>query len=165
MIYVLEGNEAVFKTTIANKLSELTGYPVIKGSSFELSQKHNDELNFYFKSLLDLDDIIIDRFIYSNLVYADLYKDYSILTYEQVEVLEETMRKKSVKTVYLYADSEAIKERLRVRGDDYVEENMVDTINEKFNEVISDAKARITCYDTEIFTSDEISKELAEYVK
>lgn len=155
----------MFKSTTAEKLSNLTGYEVIKGSSFELSQCDNKTLNHYFNSLIALDDIIVDRFIYSNLTYASLYKDYSILNEQQVSEIERKMKRKKIKTAFLTASSETIKQRLSVRGDDYVNEDMVDTINEKFHEVIRNAKAPITWYDTEEFNSDEIAADLAEYVK
>lgn len=165
MIIQLEGNEAVFKTTIAEKLNKATGFQVIKGSSFELSKCTNDELYFYFKNLMAMDDIIIDRTIYSNLVYATLYDDYSILNEKQVEELEKMMKKKNVKTVYLIASSETIKARLRERGDEYVKEDEIDGIQDKYDEVMSNAKAPITWYDTEEFSSDEIVKELLKYYK
>lgn len=162
MIYFLEGNECCFKSTVAEKLHKATGFEIIKGSSFELSQKPNDELYFYFDSILNLDDIIVDRFIYSNLVYAYLYEDYSILSDKQVKQLQNKMNKKKVCTIFLTASDEVIKGRLRIRGDDYVNEDMISSINNKYIEVIKKARKNIgsITFNTEMFTSDEIVNQL-----
>lgn len=165
MIYVLEGSDCCFKTTIAEKLSKLTGFEVIKGSSFELSKCTNEELNFFFTNLMALDDVIIDRSIYSNLVYASLYDDYAILNEAQVAEIEKTAKRRNVKTVFLTASADTIKSRLSVRGDEYVKEDMIDKILHKYYEVMGDAKAPITWYDTEQFSSDEIVKDLLDYNK
>ncbi len=39
----------------------------------------------HFNKLADEDNVIIDRYIYSNLVYARKFNDYSILTEEQTK--------------------------------------------------------------------------------
>jgi cytidylate kinase len=75
MLIILEGNECNFKSTVAEKLSNLIGFNVVKGSSFEMSKTTNEELFNKFNQLSNLNRTIIDRFIYSNLVYASLYKD------------------------------------------------------------------------------------------
>lgn len=79
---ILEGTDCRYKSTIADKLSKELGYPVIKGSSFELAKSGNEKLFEHFNKLADEDNVIIDRYIYSNLVYAKKFKDYSILTEE-----------------------------------------------------------------------------------
>lgn len=114
-----------------------------------------------------MDDIIVDRFIYSNLVYASLYDDYSILNEDQVDDIQQVMNKKKLVTVYLTADDETIKERLRIRGDDYVVEDMVSNINEKYREVMQNAvtQVNINTYDTRLITSNQIAEELAAYIK
>lgn len=161
----IEGCDGTFKSTVAEKLSDMTGLEIIKGSSFELSQCANDKLNHFFTSLMSLDDIIIDRSIYSNLVYASLYKDYAILNPDQVNEIEKIMKRRKVKTAFLYASPEVVKQRLSERGDDYVKADMVDSILEKYFEVMRNAKSQIIWYDTEQFNSDEIANELYTYFK
>ena len=164
-VVVLEGSDASYKSTVAEKLSKMTGFPVIKGSSFELAQCSNDELYHFFTSLMSLDDIIVDRSIHSNLVYASLYKDYAILNDEQVAEIEKTIKRRNIKTVFLYASPEVIKQRLSVRGDDYVKQDMIEPILDKYFEVMNKAKVPITSFDTEQFNSDEIANELYTYFK
>lgn len=110
---ILEGNECCFKSTVASKLNEKLDYPIIKGSSFELAQCNNEELYKHFIEFAKNKNVIMDRFIYSNQVYATLYKDYAILTDTQRKSIEEMVFDKA-KVYYLYAPDEVIKKELRV---------------------------------------------------
>lgn len=159
MLIILEGNECCFKTTVAEKLSKQLNIPIIKGSSFEFSQCTNEELFKRFKELAELDNVIIDRFIYSNQVYATLYDDFAILTDEQRHYIEDMIRHKS-RVYYLFADNEVIEERITQRGDDYVDVSMVKKINEFYSEIMLDAMVRVISYDTNDWNSDEIVEEL-----
>jgi thymidylate kinase len=161
MIIILEGNECCFKTTVAEKLSKQLNIPVVKGSSFEYSKCTNEELFSRFKELAALDNVIIDRFIYSNRVYATLYEDYAILTKEQRMEIEDIIQHKST-VYYLFADDEIIKERISERGDDYVDISMVKKINNTYSGTMKDATIKIVSYDTEEWSSDEIVKEVAD---
>jgi thymidylate kinase len=158
-LIILEGNECCFKTTIAEKLSKLLNIPVIKGSSFEHSKCTNEELFNKFKEFADLDNVVIDRFIYSNKVYATLYEDFAILSNEQREKIEDLIKKKA-KVYYLFADDEIIKARITIRGDEYVNEDEVNAINHEFAQVISDSNLIIQWYDTFEWSSDEIVEEI-----
>ncbi|MFP9052259.1 hypothetical protein ACLI10_17330, partial [Enterococcus faecalis] len=80
----------------------------------------------HFNKLADEDNVIIDRFVYSNLVYAKKFKDYSILTERQLRFIEDKIKAKA-KVVYLHADPSVIKKRLRVRGDEYIEGKDIDS--------------------------------------
>ena len=155
MIVILEGNEANFKTTVADKLSKHLGLPVVKGSSFELAKCSNEELFEHFKGLGEMDNIILDRFIYSNQNYATLYKDYAILTDEQRTEIESMVKQKAT-VYYLHAGEEVIKSRINKRGDDYVDVSMVGAINMLYKEIMINSKLKVVFYNTEHWSSDEI---------
>ncbi|MBF8228955.1 deoxynucleoside kinase, partial [Bacillus subtilis] len=130
-LIILEGPDCCFKSTVAAKLSKELKYPIIKGSSFELAKSGNEKLFEHFNKLADEDNVIIDRFVYSNLVYAKKFKDYSILTERQLRFIEDKIKAKA-KVVYLHADPSVIKKRLRVRGDEYIEGKDIDSILELY---------------------------------
>ena len=136
-LIILEGNECNFKTTVAEKLSKKLGWEVVKGSSFEMSQCNNEELYQKFIDLTKLDNVIIDRFTWSNLVYASLYEDFSIITLEQAKEIQRLIVDKAY-VVFLHADHEVLIERIGVRGDDYVKTEKLESINKKYWEVIVD---------------------------
>ncbi|MCY7829833.1 deoxynucleoside kinase [Bacillus inaquosorum] len=158
-LIILEGPDCCFKSTVAAKLSKELKYPIIKGSSFELATSGNEKLFEHFNKLADEDNVIIDRFVYSNLVYAKKFKDYSILTEQQLRIIEDKIKTKA-KVVYLHADSKFIKKRLRERGDEYIEELDIDPILELYREVMSKAGLHTYSWDTGQWDSDEIVEDL-----
>lgn len=99
-LIILEGPDCCFKSTVAAKLSKELKYPIIKGSSFELATSGNEKLFEHFNKLADEDNVIIDRFVYSNLVYAKKFKDYSILTEQQLDLLRIKLKQK--RRLYTY---------------------------------------------------------------
>ena len=163
MLIILEGNECNFKTTVAEKLSKELNIPVVKGSSFELAQCNNQELYEHFLKLSQMDNVIIDRSWISNYVYATLYKDYAILTPEQRLEIEQRVYDKAL-LVYLYADEETIKSRLRERGDDYVEEKMIGTINKVYLEAIEQTELVVHSFNTSSYSSDNIVKQVEKLI-
>ncbi|MEH7689831.1 AAA family ATPase [Bacillus velezensis] len=158
---ILEGTDCCYKSTVADKLSKELGYPVIKGSNFELAKSGNEKLFEHFNKLADEDNVIIDRYIYSNLVYARKFKDYSILTEDQQREIEEKIRYKA-KVVYLYADPKVIKQRLLERGDEYINDRDIEPVLELYREVMSDVGLHTYSWDTEQWNSDEIVEGLIQ---
>jgi thymidylate kinase len=159
-VIIIEGSDCNYKTTVAEKLSKELGIPIVKGSSFEFAESPNEVLYERSMEIAKLDNVIIDRFIYSNRTYATLYKDYSILTNEQRQEIEDVIRHKAT-VYYLFADDEIIKGRITERGDDYVDVSMVKKINNLYSEVMMDAAVKISAYDTNDWSSDEIVEEIA----
>ncbi|CDH95445.1 MULTISPECIES: AAA family ATPase [Bacillus] len=152
---ILEGTDCCYKSTVAEKLSKELGYPVIKGSSFELAKNGNEKLFEHFNKLADEDNVIIDRYIYSNLVYARKFKDYSILTEEQQRAIEKKIRGKA-KVIYLYADPKVIKLRLLERGDEYINDRDIEPVLGLYSEIMSDVGLHTYSWDTRQWNSDEI---------
>lgn len=152
---ILEGTDCCYKSTVADKLRKELGYPVIKGSSFELAKSGNEKLFEHFNKLADEDNVIIDRYIYSNLVYAKKFKDYSILTEEQQRTIEEKIRDKA-KVIYLHADPKVIKQRLLERGDEYIKDRDIEPVLKLYRKVMSDAGLHTYSWDTEQWSSDDI---------
>ncbi|AZJ44229.1 AAA family ATPase [Bacillus velezensis] len=161
---ILEGTDCCYKSTIADKLSKELGYPVLKGSSFELAKSGNEKLFEHFNKLADEDNVIIDRYIYSNLVYARKFKDYSILTKEQQRVIEKKIRDKA-KVIYLHADPQVIKHRLRERGDEYINDRDIEPVLELYREVMSDVGLHTYSWDTEQWSSEEIAEGIIHLIE
>ena len=135
MIIVLEGCDCVGKTTFAEMLSEKTGYEVVKGSSFEISELGADGMFEHMMSLLDRDNIIIDRFFYSNLVYGKLY-DYPLMTIDQYIQLSIKLNKRAL-VIYLNAQPHVIAERMLSRGDDMIKVEDINKILDGYNKDIN----------------------------
>jgi thymidylate kinase len=135
MVIVLEGCDCTGKTTFAQELAKRTGYEIVKGSSFEIASLGQDGMFQHMMSLLDRDNIIIDRFFYSNLVYGFLYK-YPMMTPQQYMELSIKLNKKGI-VIYLQASPFVIKERMASRGDDMIKASEVDKILSEYSNTIN----------------------------
>jgi len=133
-IIILEGCDCTGKTTLANELAKRTGYEIVKGSSFEISQLGADGMFEYMMGLLDRDNIIIDRFYHSNYVYGFLY-DYPLLKASQFFELADKTDKRAV-VVYLHANERVIANRMVERGDKDINVQDVKNIIKRYNEII-----------------------------
>ncbi|WP_316274498.1 AAA family ATPase [Bacillus halotolerans] len=162
-LIILEGPDCCFKSTVAAKLSKELKYPIIKGSSFELATSGNEKLFEHFNKLAAEDNVIIDRFVYSNLVYAAKFKDYSIITEEQQRAIEEKIRHKA-KVIYLHADPKVIKKRLIDRGDEYIVNEDIEPILELYNQVIDNMGLHMNSWDTNEWNSDEIVEDIIHLI-
>lgn len=172
-IVIIEGCDAAGKTTLIDMLrQQLPDFVVKKGSSFEHSKCDQNELYFKFRELLGLevgsfvdDNIIFDRFIYSNEVYASLYDDYAILSDEQRRRLEEIIAHEAI-VVYLYASPIELQRRLNSRGDDYVKADRIPAILQKYNESLMKVHPRLDLisFDTEVNSTEQMVKVIIEEI-
>lgn len=162
MNILIEGSDGAGKTTTIDILKEVLDMPVVKGSTFEHAAHGNEFLFNKFYSFTDLDNYIFDRTHISNRVYAQLYKDYSILTPEQMKLAEEKLKPKSL-LFYLFADLDVVIERVSNRGDDYVELDMIKKIRDKYEKVLSETSLDVIRIDTTNKNPHEVAKEIVSY--
>lgn len=134
MIIIIEGVDCSGKSTFASKLAEKTGFEVIKGSSFEISELGSDGMYNYMMELLDKKDIIIDRFLWSNLVYGLLYS-YPMMLPEQYDALIDKLDRKAF-VIYLHAPEGVIRYRMGERGDDMVRQDEISPILTEYKNVM-----------------------------
>jgi thymidylate kinase len=154
---IFEGSDATGKSTLELELQNRLNWDIIKGSSFELAKCTNDELFNHFKEVtLNNPNAIIDRWAISNYIYADIFKDYTRITDQQLQYLESLIEANNDTLVYVRADPEVVKHRLRQRGDEYIEEDDVDSIIEAYDNLFHNAKFKYIEIDTSTGTDPSI---------
>ena len=117
MIIIVEGVDASGKDTFIENLVKLTGMKHVRGSSFEISQRGPEGMfKKWKKMLMEEDDIIINRFCYSNLVYGPMF-GYPTITREQAKEINELVNDRAI-VYYINADTDIIMDRISKRGDD-----------------------------------------------
>lgn len=152
---IFEGIDASGKDTTMEELNKYLDYEIIRGSSFELTGgKNEDELYETFDSLTGLDNIILNRYIYSNMVYATLFDDYSKLRASDAELIENKIKDKAT-IIYLYADKEVIAERFKSRGEEYVDESQIESILEAYREQLLNTELDVIMIDTGKFNTEQ----------
>lgn len=134
-ILILEGCDAVGKDTFAKILSKKTGYEIVRGSSFEISELGSDEMFRFSMELFDRKNIILNRSFYSNLVYGKLF-NYPMMSSEQYDELVYKLDEKRAIVVYLHAPQGVIEYRLDSRGDDAIKSKDVESIINKYKDVM-----------------------------
>ena len=158
MHLIFEACDAGGKTTTIEKLQEKLGWKVIKGSSFELAKLDSLGLIKAFHDMtLDnyKENVIFDRFIYSNEVYAKMFNDYTLLSDDVRRALEEDFPEQTY-IIYLYANPEIIKQRLLERGDDYISTDHVEKIMDGYSDAIDKTNIRVLFYNTGQRSADDI---------
>jgi len=155
MLIKVIGCDASGKTTFIKALSKELGYPIMKGSSFTQSKCSQEELFETFKKNQELENTILDRDFYCNKVYANLYKDYAMISDDQFKWLEYIADPKSL-LIYLYADAETLQLRLNERGDDYVKAERIPEILQGYEDVLKKSKVNYMSFDTSDIETDEM---------
>jgi len=165
MIIILEGCDCAGKTTFAEKLSERTGYEIVKGSSFEISELGADGMFKHMMELLDRKNIIIDRFFYSNAIYGDMY-GYPTMEVDQYVKLRNKMNEKAL-LVYLHAPTHILESRMRKRGDDMIKVEDIRDIKEYYRDVLQGllTPKTLLSLDTNESNFDIATSMVAEFVK
>jgi thymidylate kinase len=157
MSFYVCGCDASGKTTLEASLAKKTNLPIIKGSSFELAKCSNEELFNHFKKIaLSTKNLIVDRFAPCNVVYANKYSDYAKLTDEQFNYIMSILEVNNDVIVYVRADPEVVKHRLRQRGDEYIHEKDVDSIIKSYDNLFHNAKFKYIEIDTSTGTDPTI---------
>ena len=134
MNIIVEGVDGVGKDSFIERLAELTDKKVMRGSSFEISELGPEKMYEKLKEMITSnDDLIINRFFYSNAVYGPLY-DYPMLSHEQYVELNDLVCDDAI-VYYLVANTEIIKERINNRGDDKVKPEEIQGIKDAYTEM------------------------------
>lgn len=139
MIIIVEGPDGSGKDTFINNLEKLTDMRHVRGSSFEISQSGSKEMYRKWKDMLLKDNnIIINRFIYSNLVYGPMY-NFPTITKNLADKIQEIVNERAV-VVYINTDTDIIVDRIKSRGDEDIHSRDIKSIQLGYSELWSKYK-------------------------
>lgn len=153
MILILEGPDGAGKTTLANKISLMTGWK-IQHFSYPKNQDDIDKMYMmYVDAIKGAGNIIFDRCWYSDMTYGPVMRGAATITYPQMFDLERLVAKKGGMVVFCTDSKAALWQRISQRGDDYI------TSRDKFNEICDNYNGLFSCphiipvvkYDFEVF--------------
>lgn len=129
MVIILEGPDGGGKTTLATKLSLMTGYKV-KHYSYPKDQDEADAMFLgYCDDFVGASNIIVDRCWYSDLAYGPVMRGRATITYPQMYELEKMIAKRGGIIIYCTDTKAALWQRISKRGDDFIHDR------EKFNTI------------------------------
>jgi len=157
-VLIFEGCDASGKTTIQEILREIIRHAFLIHTSAPVKGNPKE----YFYNLLDkLTDfagiinqpLFFDRFHVGELVYGSIFRPETIddAVKEKMFRLEERLAEKEAKMVYITASPDTIVNRLKKRGDWYVQPSDVQRILDKYEQMLAKSRLPIFRLDT---TSD-----------
>lgn len=144
-IIILEGPECAGKTTLAKRLSEQTGYPIVHRSKPETDEERNNMLQMYYDAINEKRDVIFDRCWYSEMVYGKVMRDKTYIDKVDMDALELAMAKNGG-GIIIHCTDDILRlwHRCNDRGEDYVTDvDTLDAIRSRFEYVLHKIPHRI----------------------
>jgi thymidylate kinase len=123
MIYILEGADGEGKTTVAEYISKKTGAEIIHRKQPKTQKDKDDMLFQYICDIVfsNTKNVIWDRCFYSELVYGEIFRDGSVITHDQIRLLENLINANGGgMIIYCRSTIDEGFERATERGEDYV---------------------------------------------
>ena len=91
MIIIIEGPDGSGKTTLAEKLSRQTKYPIIHRSQPKTDEEKKTMMGEYLQTIRSGKNMIFDRCWYSEMAYGPVMRDVSVISYPEMYELEEQL--------------------------------------------------------------------------
>lgn len=128
MIIMLEGPEAAGKSTLGSNLSLSTGWPLVHRDKPKTAADRIEMMAYYTYAVTSKENLIFDRCWYSEIVYGNIMRDKSYISYDQMYFLEEQLAKRGGGLIIHCTDRiDLLWGRCQVRGEDYIKD--IDTLN------------------------------------
>jgi thymidylate kinase len=138
MILIIEGPDGSGKTTLANKLSKQTGYPVIHRVQPKTEEDKKRMMEEYLHILQSGKNAIFDRCWYSEMAYGPIMRDESVITYPQMYALEDQLAKRGGLIIYCTDKPDVLWRCATKRGEDYITDySTFVAICEAFDEIMN----------------------------
>lgn len=120
MIIIIEGPDGSGKTTLAEKLSRQTGFPVIHRTQPKSDEEKAKMMDSYLEVIKNGKNAIFDRCWYSEMAYGPIMRDASVISYPDMYRLEEQLAKRGALIIYCTDNPFVLWRRCTKRGEDYI---------------------------------------------
>ncbi len=161
----LEGVDGAGKSTVADAVEaeinkRFPGEPVTRLHSSQLERDPLDEYALDFESYVPGGGkhIIADRLHYGELIYGPLYRDESALDRAGFRWVEMYLQARGATVWHVSAALETVENRLRLRGEDYLESHHVERVWREFSSVAKTSLLHGGDAMTDEFTPDVIAE-------
>lgn len=139
MIIIIEGPDGSGKTTLANQLSKQTGYKVIHRVQPKTDEEKQIMMCEYLQTIRSGKNMIFDRCWYSEMVYGQIMRDDSVISYPQMYELERLLTKNGAMIIYCTDSKPILWSRCLERGEEYI------TNRETFDKIWEGYKQLFSC--------------------
>ena len=128
MIIIVEGPDLAGKTTLINQLNIKGEYDVVH---FDAPDDDFDYKADYL-NVLDKENVILDRYFFSEIVYSKVFERQCRLSAETMEKIKEKLKNKPHTLIYINPGIETLKRRYRERGDELITESQIEKIVKEY---------------------------------
>ena len=138
MIIIIEGPDGSGKTTLAEKLSRQTKYPILHRTQPKTDEEKKLMMGEYLQTIRSGKNMIFDRCWYSEMAYGPVMRDASVISYPEMYELEEQLAKCGAIIIYATGPKAALWQRCQKRGEDYItSRDNFNAICENFDKIMS----------------------------
>lgn len=141
MIIILEGENKTGKTTLAHYIRDNHNFKYVKCNQPKGSPY--DEYIGILEGLSYLDDLVIDRFCYGELVYGPIYRGKSALSEKELIKIESRLHVLEARLIYCKNSIEDIQKLFDKEKEEFANKDKVKETLELYDEVISCANIPI----------------------
>lgn len=120
MIIIIEGPDGSGKTTLAEKLSRQTKYPILHRTQPKTEEEKKLMMGEYLQTIRSGKNMIFDRCWYSEMAYGPVMRDASVISYPEMYELEEQLAKTGALIIYATGPKAALWQRCQRRGEEYI---------------------------------------------
>ena len=139
MIIILEGPDGGGKSTLAQKLSRQTGWPVEHRSKPNSEEEKARMMGEYVQLAKSSRNVILDRCWYSEMVYGRVMRDQAYIDYPQMYELERLLANHGAIIIYCTGPKAALWKRCTSRGEEYI------TSRDSFNAICDEYDKLMQC--------------------
>ena len=143
MIHIIEGVDCTGKTTLANKLSIMTGMRVVHFGAPLDHQEILSMVDMYKGFLAVTDNVIMDRSWYSERVYGPVLRGKEQITVAQQHELEDIVMEKGCIIHYCVDTVERIINRMNIRGDDLIKAHQIESLVKGYDRVMKSIDSKM----------------------
>lgn len=158
-VIVIEGCDLAGKTYLWNAV--IKAFPgigmKITARPIDGSDREKEKIKMYYRSVLAFINlnyqnktIIMDRFFPSELVYSKVKRNYEAFDDPEFETFERVLQHRKHLIIYCDPGIDTIVERLRIRGDDYIHEEDLRSLHDRYEKFISKSTLSVLRLDTKL---------------
>lgn len=122
MIIIIEGPDGAGKTTLANKISEQTGFMLLHRTQPKTEEDKKRMMDEYVQVIKANKNCIMDRCWYSEMVYGPIMRDASVISFVQMYELENLLARNGALIIHCTAPEHVLWKRCLKRGEDYIKD-------------------------------------------
>lgn len=128
MIIIIEGPDLAGKSTLAKEINIKGDFEVVH---FDSPSENFDFHESYLK-VLDKENVILDRYFFSEIVYSKVFGRQCRLSSETIKEIKEKLKNKPHQLIFVNPGVDTLKRRYKMRGDDIISESQIEKIVQEY---------------------------------